>query len=109
LSELLERIEKLEYQQKLLMEMMPERGYEFYRLVIRKGLSEKDVKDFYLLCEVLNMQCQEQKAEGFVFFAPLFKEFVENLDRRLPVQEVIEACLAQRLYSSLMEQLKRNL
>jgi hypothetical protein len=107
--ELLERIEKLEYQQKLLMKMMPERGYDFYRLVIKKGLTEKDVEEFYQFCEVLNKQCQEQKAEGFVFFAPLFKEFVDNLDQRLPVQEVIEACLAQQLYPSLMEQLKRNL
>ncbi|WP_456271913.1 DUF1878 family protein [Bacillus sp. AK031] len=109
MSELLERIEKLEYQQKLLMEMMPERGYEFYRLVMKYGLSEKEVNGFYQLCEVLNKQCQEQKAEGFVFFAPLFKEFVGNMDPRLPAEEVIEACLAQRLYPFLMEQLKRNL
>ncbi|WP_421384071.1 DUF1878 family protein [Bacillus salacetis] len=106
---LVKRIEKLEFQQKLLMEMIPAKGYEFYRLVIRKGLAEGDVTDFFELCEKLNKHSQEQKAEGFVFFAPLFKEFTEKLDSRLSPAEVIEACLAQRLYPFLMEQLKRNL
>ncbi|MGM0846385.1 MAG: DUF1878 family protein [Bacillota bacterium] len=109
MSELLERIEKLEFQQKLLGEMMPEKGFDFYRLVITKGLSEKDVIEFYRLCEKLNMKSQEQKAEGYVFFSPLFKEFTEKLDSRLIPQEVINACAAQKLYPYLMEQLRRNL
>ncbi|MGD6801489.1 DUF1878 family protein [Rossellomorea vietnamensis] len=107
--DLLKRIEKIEFQQKLLMEMIPERGYEFYRLVIKKELTEEQVQEFYELCERLNIKCQEQKAEGFVFFAPLFKEFTEELNSRLTPQEVIHACAAQELYPFLMEQLKRNL
>ncbi|WP_409253340.1 DUF1878 family protein [Bacillus sp. SCS-153A] len=109
MDEIKKRIEKLEFQQRLLLEMIPAAGYDFYRLIIRKGLSEDEVNDFYKLCEKLNKHSQEQKAEGFVFFAPLFKEFTEKLDVRLSPREVIDACIAQRLYPYLMEQLKRNL
>ncbi|MGF2615247.1 DUF1878 family protein [Rossellomorea vietnamensis] len=109
MNDLLKRIEKIEFQQKLLMEMIPERGYDFYKLIIKKGLSEAQLQEFYQLCERLNIKCQEQKAEGFVFFAPLFKEFTEELNSRLTPQEVIDACTAQKLYPFLMEQLKRNL
>jgi hypothetical protein len=109
MSEILKRIEKLEFQQKLLLEMIPVKGFEFYRLVIRKGLSEEDVNHFFELCEKLNKHSQEQKAEGFVFFAPLFNEFTEKLDPRLSPEEVIKACIAQKLFPFLMDQLKRNL
>lgn len=109
MNELMKRIEKLEFQQRLLLEMIPATGHDFNRLVIRKGLSENDVKEFFELCEKLNKHSQEQKAEGFVFFAPLFKEFTDKLDARLTPEEVIEACIAQRLFPVLMEQLKRNL
>ncbi|RIW35363.1 DUF1878 family protein [Bacillus salacetis] len=109
MNELIKRIEKLEFQQRMLLEMIPGEGNDFYRLVIKKGLSEMEVENFYNLCERLNNHSQEQKAEGFVFFAPLFKEFTENLDPRFSPEEVIEACTAQGLYPLLMEQLRRNL
>jgi hypothetical protein len=109
MDEIRKRLENLEFQQKLLLRMIPDKGYDFYRLIIKKGLSEAEVHNFYNLCEKLNNHSQEQKAEGFVFFAPLFKEFTEKLDPRLAPEEVIEACIAQGLYPLLMEQLRRNL
>lgn len=54
MNELMKRIEKLEFQQRLLLEMIPATGHDFNRLVISKGLSENDVKEFFELCEKLN-------------------------------------------------------
>ena len=109
MDELLKRIEKLEYHQKLMAEMMPENGFPFYRLIIHKGLSERDVKEFFNTCDKLSMKLEKQKAEGFVYNTPLFKEFEVELHSKLKVHEVVDSCLVQNIYPALMKQLKRSL
>ncbi|RLQ97539.1 DUF1878 family protein [Falsibacillus albus] len=106
---LLERIEKLEFQQKLLLKMMSPKGFEFDQLIIEKNLSEQDVMDFHRLCEELNKELKEQKAEGFVFYSPLFKKFNERLHSQLEPAEVIDACKKQKLYEELMLLLEQNI
>ena len=105
----IERLEKLEYQQKLLLSMMPKMGYEFDKLIIQKNLSEKEAKEFYKLCEKLSKDLEEQKAEGFVFYVPLFKEFKESLHPALDPVQVIKACLNQKLFLELMQLLEQNI
>ena len=55
------------------------------------------------------MKLQKQKAEGFVYNTPLFKEFEEQLHSKLKVHEVVDSCLAQDIYPALMKQLKKSL
>jgi hypothetical protein len=105
----LERLEKLEYHQQLLLKMVRPEGYEFDRLVIEKNLSRDEVEQFYKLCEELSKKREEQKAEGFVFHTPLFREFQQRLHPRLSPEEVIDACIKQRLYMELMTDFKRNI
>ncbi|WP_419159706.1 DUF1878 family protein [Rossellomorea sp. BNER] len=109
MQELLKRIEKIEYYHSLLMEIVRKEEYSFYRLVMERDLSQKEVEDFYSLCEDLNKKSKEQKAEGFVFFAPLFQEFTLNLHPKLQPKEVIESCIKQNLYLELMIHLNKNL
>ncbi len=109
MDDLFRRVEKLEYYQRLMLELMPGNTTLFYREVMRAGLDEEDVKAFFQLCEGLNNKCQKQKAEGFVYFTPLFKEFERRIDRRLTVERVIEGCLNQGIYPSLMTQLRKCL
>jgi hypothetical protein len=109
MNDVVKRIEKLEYYQRLMAEMIPENGYPFHRLIIRKGLSEREVKEFFSTCDRLSMKLQKQKAEGFVYNTPLFKEFEEQLHSKLKVHEVVDSCLAQDIYPALMKQLKKSL
>ncbi|RDI47873.1 DUF1878 family protein [Falsibacillus pallidus] len=106
---LIKRLEKLEFQQKLLLRMLPHSGHEFDKLIIEKDLSEQEARQFHKLCERLNKEYEEQKAEGFVFYVPLFKEFKESLHPALDPKQVIKACVKQKLYLELMQLLEQNL
>lgn len=107
IDELLKRIEQLEYHQELLTDFIDEADYPFTRLIIRKNLSREEVIQFYDLCDQMNKKLQEQKAEGLVYFHPLLKEFSKKLNKKLDVEETIEACIKQNLYIELMEELKK--
>ena len=47
LEAILERIERLEYHQSLLLKMSQASSAAFYKLIIEKSLGEEDVKQFY--------------------------------------------------------------
>jgi NifU-like protein involved in Fe-S cluster formation len=106
LEAILERISRLEYHQSLLLKMSQASPDAFYKLIIEKSLGEDDVKQFYNLCDVLSKELEEQKAEGFVHFHPLFKKFTMMLHCSLQTEEVIVACIKQGLYLPLMTELK---
>ncbi|SDN12828.1 DUF1878 family protein [Bacillus sp. OK048] len=99
--ELTSRVKLLEYHQRLLLKMLSAPNLEFYRLVIENGISEQEVQAFNKLCEEMNIKMEEQKAEGFLHFHPLFIEFLNHLPEKLDVQEVIQSCLQQHLYEPL--------
>jgi hypothetical protein len=100
--ELINRINLLEYHQKLLLEMINHPEFDFYKLIIKNGITEYEVQRFYQLCDDLNMKLEEQKAEGFIYFHPLFTEFLSFLPEKFDVKEVIQACCSQGLFLSLM-------
>ncbi|HZG74088.1 MAG TPA: DUF1878 family protein [Chondromyces sp.] len=108
-NELLKRIERLEYHQQLLLRMANKEKHEFDWMIVKHMLGKEEVEEFYKLCEELSKKCKEQKAEGFVFHAPLYYEFIERLHPKLNVKEIIQACLAQGMFVPLMRELKRNL
>lgn len=108
-EELIDRLKRLEYHQSLLLKMVGSNKARFDMMVIERGLSERDVQVFCENCERMSKELEEQKAEGFVYFHPLFKKFKEELDPRLQVEEVIHACILQRLFLPLMDEFKRYL
>jgi hypothetical protein len=107
--ELQSRVNLLEYHQRLLLKMLTFPNLDFYRLVIENGISEQEVKEFNKLCEGLNIKMEEQKAEGFIHFHPLFIEFLNLLPAELDVKEVIQSCLRQHLYEPLFIEFKKCL
>lgn len=109
MEQLLARIEQLEYHQKLLINIIRNPDHEFDKLVIENNLSEREVKEFFSLCDEMSKEVEKQKAEKFVYHAPLFVEFRERLHPKLKVEEVVEACLKQNLYPELMQILKLNI
>lgn len=109
MDKLIARIELLEYHQKLLLNMISYEGFEFDRLIIQKNMNEREVNEFYKLCEEMSKEAEEQKAEKFVFYAPLFNEFLSRLNPKLDAAETIHACIKQNIYRELMEILKKNL
>jgi hypothetical protein len=105
--ELQSRVNLLEYHQRLLLKMISSPNLEFYRLVIENGISEIEVQEFNKLCEGLNMKMEEQKAEGFVNFHPLFNEFLYSLPVKFDAKEVVQSCVNQRLYEPLFREFRK--
>lgn len=104
-----ERLKKIEYHQKLLLEMIKNQTFPLYELLIRKDLSEEEVDELFTLCDMLNEKLAQQKEEGFVYFTPLLTEFVGMLNRKLHPEETINAFLMQDMYPTLMGILKKTL
>lgn len=100
------KLEQLEFQQKLLMNMIEKRKYPFFELIIKKGLSESEVVSIYQLCDDLSLQYEEQKELGFVYFCSLLTTFAGMLTTKLTVNETICAMYNQDLYKPLMTKLK---
>jgi hypothetical protein len=109
IEDLLARIEKLEYHQKLLLMISSGQTLPFYRMVVEKSLDQKEVTAFFYLCDELSKELEEQKAEGFVYFHPLYTEFKHKLHPSLDAEMVIPACLRQNLFMDLMTELKKYL
>ena len=103
-QELLERILILEYHQKLLIKLLNNPKLDFYKLIIEYGISEQETQKLFSLCDKLTIKMEEQKAEGFVYFHPLFEEFSISLPPRLNPKEVIQACFNQKLYETLIKE-----
>lgn len=108
-KDILEKLKRLEYHQQLLLKMNQSSTCNFYKLVIEKALNEEEVKQFYKLCEDLSIKLEDQKADGFVNFHPLFLKFKINLPSKLMAEQVIPACIEQELYIPLMTELKKYL
>ncbi|WP_394233256.1 DUF1878 family protein [Niallia oryzisoli] len=110
LGALLERIKRLEFHQSLLLEMNQTTKFAFYKLIIEKGIGEREVQKLYNLCDELSKELKEQKAEGFLNFHPLFNKFSMKLQTcGLHAEDVIAACITQELYLPLMTELKKYL
>ncbi|MBS4210699.1 DUF1878 family protein [Bacillus sp. FJAT-50079] len=109
LNIILERLARLEYHQKLLLNMMPNKGYEFDQLIIKKNLNEKEVIAFHKLCEEMIKEKEKEKADHYVYHTPLFRDFVHRLNPKLNVEEVIDACIKQNMYVDLMRVFQKNI
>lgn len=95
------RLERIEYHQRLLAKCLTDE-FSFTKLIVLKDLSAEEVEEFLKICENLNNELEEQRAEGFVCFHPLLKEFQENLNEKLNLVETVDACLKQRIFPELM-------
>ncbi|WP_040204453.1 DUF1878 family protein [Neobacillus jeddahensis] len=106
---LLQRINLLEYHQKLLVTLLGNPKLEFYKLIIENGVSKQEIDNFYCLCDQLSVKLAEQKAEGYVYFHPLFDELLASLPVNLKMEAVIKACLKQKLYEPLFQEFNKYL
>ncbi|WP_442599077.1 DUF1878 family protein [Neobacillus sp. D3-1R] len=105
-SEVLKKLQLIQYHQQLIVSMLEKSKDEFYKLVIKHGLTEEEVYEFFQLCENMSIELEKQKAEGFVYFHPLYQQFSDTLNRKLSIKEVIMACITQNLFLPLMSELK---
>ena len=106
---LLHRINLLEFHQRLLIKLLRNPNNDFDRLIVENGLSEREVNNFYRLCDELTVKLAEQKAEGFVHFHPLLNQLSAVLPAHLKMEDVVKACLQQRLFEPLFMELRKYL
>ncbi|ABO65944.1 MULTISPECIES: YhaI family protein [Geobacillus] len=100
------RVAKLEFHQSLLMEMVDEAKKPFYSLIIRADLTKEEVDAFLSFCQELAEQYEQQKAEGLTIFTPLLVQFAGMLHPNLPLEQTVDAMLAQQMFVPLMTELK---
>lgn len=108
-KDVMKRIKMLEYHQKLLIKLIDNKNLEFFKLIVEKSIEKKEVEEFEKLCEKLSIKLEEQKAEGFVYFHPLYNIFIERLPKSIKPREAVQACLKQGLYISLMSEFEKYL
>lgn len=89
--------------------MLRNKNSAFFELVIERKLTETEMGAFFHLCEELSTRMKEQKAEGFVYFLPLLEEFLQRIHPKLPGKTTIQACIQQKLFLPLMEELNKYL
>lgn len=106
-GKLMEKINMLEFHQKLLLKMVTGSKEHFYRLIIERGLTQQEVASILEACEKMSMHLEEQKAEGFMYFHPLYKKFSTVVQPKLQPEEVIKACESQGLFLPLMTELRK--
>lgn len=109
LEAILEKLKKLEYHQSLMVKMIHSSSENFYKLVIEKSVGEEEVNRFLKECDRMSNMLEEQKADGFVIFQPLYTQFKQIIPTALVAEEVIPACITQGLYVPLMTELKKYL
>lgn len=97
-----ERVQRLEYYQSLLVEMIDSTQHSFTLLVIKNQLSKGEVEEIHQLCRTLSEQHEEQKAEGLVIFTDLLTLFAGQLNSKLNLSQTIRALHNQYLYKPLM-------
>jgi hypothetical protein len=102
-----QRLERLEYYQKLMIELVETSKWPFHHLVMVRQLTESDVRELFGLCENLMDEYKIQKAEGFVSFFPLLDTFKHSLNPKLSALEVIHALDQENLFVPLMTVLKQ--
>jgi hypothetical protein len=107
INDIIEKMEMLEYHQKLLLNMVKGTNLKFDCLIVERSLTQKEASDILIFCEKLSKELQKQKAEGFVHFHPLYNEFQAAMQPKLGACEVIAACLEQGLFLPLMLELKK--
>lgn len=100
------KIKTMEYHIQLLSEMLKQTDNQFSLLVIEKKLSEEETSAFMKLCERLSTELEEQKAEGYLYFQPLFDKFSDILSTKMTPVEVVNACLKQQMFVPLMSTFK---
>jgi len=106
-EKLVQRINLLEFHQKLLLKLLNDPTLDFYKLIIENGLTEQQVDKFYYMCNELSIKLNVQKAEGYVYFHPLFDELFTSLPANLKIEVVINACLNQKLFEPLFREFKK--
>ena len=77
--------------------------------MIDNGLNEQETEKFLALCDKMSIKLEEQKAEGYVYFHPLFEQLSDSLPATLKMDEVIKACLLQNLYEPLFQEFEKYL
>ena len=98
------RLETLEYYQKLLLQMIDSQRFPFYKLVMERGLTKREVDELFSLCDKLNLQYEEQKAQGLVIYTDLLTQFANQLNDKLNANETIQAMSKQGMYPLLMKE-----
>ncbi|MDF0726908.1 DUF1878 family protein [Cytobacillus sp. S13-E01] len=101
------RIERLEYYQALLFELLDVEKIALYKLIVKAQMTKNEVEEFLSLCDKMNEQYKKQKAEGLIVFTPLLTEFVGMLHPNLDAEETVKSLLTHGIYVPLMNEFKK--
>lgn len=100
-----ERVERLEYYNRLTVQSINLKTYPFYTLVMEKQLAKAEVEDVLSLCNDLQKRFEVQMENGYVQYLPLLLHFVGMLNPKLRPLDTIQALRMQAIHPELMDKL----
>ncbi|MTH53372.1 DUF1878 family protein [Bacillus mangrovi] len=100
------RLERLEFQVRLMQSALDRNKYPFTYMILQKQLTEAEYLHVLELCSRLDQLLKQQKAQGFVRFEGLLALFIEELNEKLDVKETIQALHGQGMFPELMSDLR---
>ncbi len=100
-----EKIERLSFYQQLLVRTMDEKEYPWYRMIVEKDLSEREVEDVYRLFKELEHKKEDLREAGMIDQTPLLLHYVGMLNLTLDPFMTANALNRQGYFKTLTAKL----
>ncbi|KGX86167.1 DUF1878 family protein [Pontibacillus marinus] len=100
-------IETLTFYVQLLMEMKELEKYPFIKMLIAKGVTEKEYQELIMLLSNISEEFEAQKEAGMLDFTGLLIHYAGKLNPKLHPDELMDALIAENRFLEVMIQLKK--
>lgn len=91
----------------LLMEMDQVDKYPFIKMIIQKGVTEKEYQELMVLLSNIHEEYHSQKEMGMLDFTGLLIQYAGELNSKLHPDELMDALIQEKRYLEVMSELKR--
>lgn len=99
--------ETLTFYVHLLLETKELEQYPFKKMLIEKGVTEKEYQELILLLSNINEEFEVQKEAGMLDFTELLIHYAGELNPKLHPDELMDALIEEKRFMKLMTQLKK--
>ncbi|QHE51339.1 DUF1878 family protein [Pontibacillus sp. HMF3514] len=100
-------IETLTFYVELLMQMKELEKYPFMKMLIEKGVTEKEYQELIMLLSNIREEFETQKEAGMLDFTGLLIHYAGKLNPKLHPDELMDALIEEKRFLEVMVQLRK--
>jgi len=100
-------LETLTFYVQLLMQMEELEKYPFIKMLIEKGVTEKEYQELIMLLSNISEEFDNQKEAGMLDFTGLLIHYAGKLNPKLHPDELMDALIEEKRFLEVMVQLKK--